>query len=335
MSFSTSDNYSDTKCSILIIGPTGSGKSTLLNYLAGDNELFKVGESYKPITPTLEKKETLLRNSKIKTILIDTPGAFSAFDELKEYYEKIKQDLNRSGKIQQFVFLTFNGVNFAESRAQHDLKTISIADSLLGDDCWNNVYLVMTKMDLIENEKKKRILEKSGDMSFYQCMNEFFDLIIKKESINPDAKNCTERILYIDNKPENLLKEIKQNINLNSFKIQSGDLKELEKKVEIVEKIIYKPSSFLGSILGGAAMVGGCIYLNKPTENVKNRLGIQEKDPSRDYPSFEEFKKNYKGEQRCQNELCPAYQNYISDLNYERAISMRRNNSRNEECNIL
>jgi len=247
-------------CSILIVGPTGSGKSTLLNYLAGDNELFKVGESYKPITITLEKKETLLRNSGIKTILIDTPGSFSAFDNIVEYYKNFKTTLNKIAKTQQFVFLTFNGATFANSRfMKDDVKNLTLVQSLLGKECWKNIYIVVTKMNKLDENDTQRT-----KMEFPDALRLVLENLINDENINMpiSALDCIKRIIYIDNKPKNLLKEIKENINLGSFEIQSSNWEEAEiKKIGgYSEEFYIKLFEAIAAALPYMAAVTNAIY---------------------------------------------------------------------------
>lgn len=144
---------------IVVFGRTGSGKSSLGNRLAGDQTVFKIGNTLMSETSiTVSKCFPLVDAPSYQTTVIDTPGFADNRVDMKN------EDL--LANILAFLQNLGDGFNIgiycisARTRVDaHDIEEFRLIGTLLGQDVFKHTFIAVTQVNMLEKGERARIYQ--------------------------------------------------------------------------------------------------------------------------------------------------------------------------------
>ena len=227
-------NYGEIKHStknIILLGEVGSGKTTLMNKLTGSN--FKTGKDCTSVTSEVQICSSLDYNS----IIFDFPG-FKVLDDIIPVF-KVQYKTIRNIPIRGICFIV-------ERRDRPEL----IVDSLIGlketfEDYCNNIIIIITKTDEMEDSKKREtkeyILKKTGFDKIifsdihkrgYEILDNINNFIRGMQVLSEVTPKSREFLKYFKKATDDRMKQ---------FKKQFTD--EFEETIDIFQEKFDQPST--------------------------------------------------------------------------------------------
>jgi len=146
---------------IVLFGRTGAGKSALANQIVGQ-KFFVEGDTLTSETFQTTSYTGITRLDKTRNVtVIDTPGFADNRKGLD--FANILQN------ILEFLTTLKGGFNVAlyllpsskQRFDRHDQDELTLLGRLLGDDCFNHTFIVLTQLDEFNEKKRKEIIKRA------------------------------------------------------------------------------------------------------------------------------------------------------------------------------
>jgi len=242
-------NYDEV--TLILLGKTGHGKSTLCNLL-GDTSDFLVSDSIQSCTKTINQKEYINNENKVKISIIDTPGFSDSDGDDPKIIEDMKNHLTNTNlpRINTILIVISIQEPRIDKSITNFLEIICCIFPL--KDFWNHVIVVWTHYSGSES-KKKRDKEKAQKfekefIELTKSINEKFHISIN--TINELKMIFNEYDVEETDKSIININEIESKKNINKIISFMKDMKPiyakiLEPRIEIEQISEKKEGKFI------------------------------------------------------------------------------------------
>ena len=242
-------NYDEV--TLILLGKTGHGKSTLCNLL-GDTSDFLVSDSIQSCTKTINQKEYINNENKVKISIIDTPGFSDSDGDDPKIIEDMKNHLTNTNfpRINTILIVISIQEPRIDKSITNFLEIICCIFPL--KDFWNHVIVVWTHYSGSESQKK-RYREKAQKfekefIELTKSINEKFHISIN--TINELKMIFNEYDVEETDKSIININEIESKKNINKIISFMKDMKPiyakiLEPRIEIEQISEKKEGKFI------------------------------------------------------------------------------------------